>query len=400
MLMSLVSTTARVRRRPPGATAAVAFPPPHHQPGAADGTIQFRETWLDAGFTSVPNLVLRSRRLNSTAKVVYGLLLSYAWEKDHTWPGQHLIAAHLDATTRTVRNALTDLKAAGLISVEQRGLRQTNVYWIEPLATFAAAEKPERRPCSPLPAAGQRAMGAAELLVGRTPRFQTDRKNVSGQERQSFAGLERQRSAAESNSREKDPEEQQQLSVARAKEGAGEDVVALLLTQGVTKRIAQHLLTTHGDAAVRLQLAYAPYRNTTSNPAGALVKAIAEDWAPPAAYLEAQQREAARIRHAVEAEQRARAAAAEDERRRQEIAAWESLSPEEKAEQHLPIWRLRIRTLEKREPTSEEEAARRAALIAEFSGQTEPRAPRRHPPSLARWEPPPPRLATRSAALR
>src|SRR3954451_13705267 len=49
------------------------------------GSLRFRNGWLGAGFTDVANVVLLSPRLNPTAKVLYGLLLSYAWETDHAW---------------------------------------------------------------------------------------------------------------------------------------------------------------------------------------------------------------------------------------------------------------------------------------------------------------------------
>lgn len=242
--------TAIAATHPPDTPSILSDQANDHDP---EGTIRFRERWLGAGFTSVPNLVLRSPRLNPTAKVVYGLLLSYAWERGRTWPGQEALAAHMGATTRTVRNALADLKAAGLITVEQRGLRQTNVYWVEPLERFARAGGPSAEPTAPA------ARGLGE-------RFRSDRKNSSGQERQRVSGQERQKIAAKEDSGEEDPEEHHHHtavppatlalppSTTRGSVGAV-DVVALLLSHGVTRRIAEGLATDYPQEVIRQQVA-------------------------------------------------------------------------------------------------------------------------------------------------
>ena len=75
------------------------------------------------------------------------------------------------------------------------------------------------------------------------------------------------------------------------------DVVAVLIEQGVTSGVASRLLETKGEAAIRAQLDYAPYRREmTRNPAGALRRAIEQDWAPPKAWLDRKNREAADAR--------------------------------------------------------------------------------------------------------
>jgi hypothetical protein len=361
MLMSLVSMNERRRRRPPDTAAFVACSSPPSKPVAADGTIRFRDGWLDAGFTSVPNVVLRSRRLNPTAKVVYGLLLSYAWEKDHTWPGQDLIASHLDATTRTVRNALTDLKAAHLISVEHRGLRQTNVYWIEPLAAFTSAEQAEQHDCPAPSGGGQRAIGVA--AARQVLHFRTDRKRSSDQERQRVAGPERQNPAAESESREQDPREQQPAADVYGQPEAA-DVVALLIEHGVTRRVAQDLATKHPPDVIRQQVAWHRHRPTGGNPAGALVRAIRDEWAPPLTWAEQKKREAAAARQAEE--EAARLAAQEAERRE-----WEALPPEQRVKGRLDFWIIGQRR-RGRQPTETEIAEQRAALIAQLTATSRP----------------------------
>lgn len=95
-------------------------------------SIRFRDPAIAAGFTALPNWILKKRGLIPGAKVLYALLLSYAWQSDHCWPGQTQLAEDLEVTDRTVRTWLTELQAHDLLTIEQRGLTQTNVYWIEP----------------------------------------------------------------------------------------------------------------------------------------------------------------------------------------------------------------------------------------------------------------------------
>jgi hypothetical protein len=96
----------------------------------------------------------------------------------------------------------------------------------------------------------------------------------------------------------------------------------------------------------------------TRNPAGALVRAIQEDWAPPAAWTTARARSATKARQAAEEAQRREAA--EAERR-----AWAVKPPEERIAGRLQFWVMGQRA-KRREPTPEAIAARRAELLAEF----------------------------------
>jgi len=153
--MSLPPTS----RPPRGGPAAPTSLPAPEEPS----TIRFRDPAIAAGFTALPNWILKKRGLSPGAKLLYALLLSYAWQSDHCWPGQAQLAADLEVTDRTVRTWLTELQAHDLLTVERRGLTQTNVYWIEPW----------RAP----PASGAH--------------FRADRKPASGQERNDAAGPER-----------------------------------------------------------------------------------------------------------------------------------------------------------------------------------------------------------------
>lgn len=97
------------------------------------GTIQIADEILRAGFTQIPNVVLRRRDLSTGAKLTYVALLSYAWQEGSCYPGQERLAADVGVTDRSVRNHLAELVRAGLLTVQRRGQGLTNVYTLESL---------------------------------------------------------------------------------------------------------------------------------------------------------------------------------------------------------------------------------------------------------------------------
>jgi hypothetical protein len=129
-----------------------------------------------------------------------------------------------------------------------------------------------------------------------------------------------------------------------------------LISHGVTRRVAQHLAKSHPEGAIRQQVAWHRARPAATNPAGALVRAIRDEWAPPPAWLEAQAHAAAVARQADEAHRHRE----DDEARRRE---WEGKPPEERIAGRLQFW-IQGRRAKRREPTAAEIAARRAELLA------------------------------------
>jgi biotin operon repressor len=83
---------------------------------------------LAAGFTQIPNLVLRRADLQPGAKLTYMVLLSYAWQQDHAYPGQDRLAADMGVSERSVITYLKQLQETGLVTIRRRGLGLTNVY--------------------------------------------------------------------------------------------------------------------------------------------------------------------------------------------------------------------------------------------------------------------------------
>ncbi len=85
---------------------------------------------LKGGFVQLPRLVLRAKNLSVKAKLIYGMLLDYAWHDDHVFPGQDRMADDLDVSLDSVQRALQELKICHLIDYKRQGLNLPNIYFI------------------------------------------------------------------------------------------------------------------------------------------------------------------------------------------------------------------------------------------------------------------------------
>jgi predicted transcriptional regulator len=88
------------------------------------------DTVLREGFTQIPNVVLFNPGISFGAKVAYGVLLGYAWQKDRCFPGQERMGKDMGVTARSVRTYLAELESLGIVEVRRRGLTKTNVYYL------------------------------------------------------------------------------------------------------------------------------------------------------------------------------------------------------------------------------------------------------------------------------
>lgn len=98
--------------------------------------VEIKDENLRFGFTQIPNVILRDGKLSGNEKVLYMLLLSYAWQEGGCWPGQERVSGELGVTKKTLLRLLGKLRKAKLISWKRRGLGLTNVYYIERLAEY------------------------------------------------------------------------------------------------------------------------------------------------------------------------------------------------------------------------------------------------------------------------
>src|SRR6266852_3502874 len=73
------------------------------------------------GFTQVPNVLLKNPKLSANAKVVYSMLLSYAWHNNLVFPGQERMAGDIGTSQPTIARAIKELETHGWLDVERRG---------------------------------------------------------------------------------------------------------------------------------------------------------------------------------------------------------------------------------------------------------------------------------------
>lgn len=368
-----------------------------------------------AGFVRLPRAVLRAPGLSDRAKLLYALLLDYARQDGCCWPGLARLRADLGGGHNQLARAVRELEAGGLITRRRRGFGKTTVYAFRPLPG-PAGPLPSTPPSPTRPAETRR----TEILIGDfssrleklgpvTPGQRTDLQpslasegseargwrtrcaNLPNDVPKDDASTSRllaeptapraggpvrpgpaaqtapQRGAQDLEAEDHDAEDQHPPAAAGSPSGGTrrqrEGVVARLIEQGVTPGVARQLVARGAPEVLERQLACHPHRIATGglarNPAGALVRAIREDWAPPAAWTATQQRVAAQAR---QAEEDARHREAEAAR----IREWELRPPEERIAGRLQFWVLGQRA-KRREPTAAEIAARQAALLAELA---------------------------------
>lgn len=76
----------------------------------------------------VPRAILRDPDLSDKAKLMAGLLASYAWQDGSCFPGQTRLKGDAGWSVRTVQRALAELEGRGYIRIERRGFMKTNRY--------------------------------------------------------------------------------------------------------------------------------------------------------------------------------------------------------------------------------------------------------------------------------
>ncbi len=114
------------------------------QPQPSQQTVVILDTTLRrlaGGFTQLPNFILRRHDLSPGAKITYGLLLSYAWEKEFCYPPQQRLAEESGYSVRQVQRSLDELKTKQLIEWKRQGLGRPNIYYILPILDPAGSEE-------------------------------------------------------------------------------------------------------------------------------------------------------------------------------------------------------------------------------------------------------------------
>ncbi|HEX2515923.1 MAG TPA: helix-turn-helix domain-containing protein [Chloroflexota bacterium] len=336
--------------------------------GQAAGTLAVASAALRGGFVLLPRTLLHAPGLSRDAKLLYAVLLSYAWQRGSCFPGYARLQADLGCGINQVTKYLRELEASGLVTRHRRGLGKTTVYTlhdppaapkVEPVASDAAPPEPPRPLIHQI---GESGLTKSVKAVSPVRRHKQDsgEQDPAGHhpailgDPPPSAGPPA--TLAPTTAPPPDPT------------GAGDDdALGLLVSRGVTRRIAQELVQTHSSEAIAQQAAWQAYRSPAKSPAGALVRAIRDAWPPPPAWAEAREHEAVVARQAEEEAQRQEA----DEARRRE---WAAKPPEERIAGRLQFWLLGRRA-KRHEPTEAEIAAKRAELLAELAGASAPPPP-------------------------
>lgn len=99
------------------------------------------DIFTQGGFTQVPNAILRATGISQGAKLVYAMLLSYAWNNHYCFPGQDRLADDLSISRRSVNTHIKELEAKRFIKVTRKGLGKPNTYELFLTATKTPAAK-------------------------------------------------------------------------------------------------------------------------------------------------------------------------------------------------------------------------------------------------------------------
>jgi hypothetical protein len=87
-------------------------------------------------------LLLENRGISTGAKLCYIRLLGFAGKDARCYPSLEKLGKGLGVSDRQARDYVKELERAGLIAVEQRGLRKTNIYlflWTSELDTLCGS---------------------------------------------------------------------------------------------------------------------------------------------------------------------------------------------------------------------------------------------------------------------
>jgi hypothetical protein len=79
-------------------------------------------------FVQIPIEVLTRTDISQTAKLVYGVIFTRENGKNGAWPSQKSLTGTVGVGVRALQDAIKQLESLGLMEVEQRGLRRSNVY--------------------------------------------------------------------------------------------------------------------------------------------------------------------------------------------------------------------------------------------------------------------------------
>lgn len=78
-------------------------------------TLLIEDQSLRYGFIQLPRLVLYARNLSRDAKLLYAVLLGYAWQEGRCFPGYHRLCENMQASENAVRKYMRELESVNLL---------------------------------------------------------------------------------------------------------------------------------------------------------------------------------------------------------------------------------------------------------------------------------------------
>lgn len=94
-------------------------------------TLKFKNRWLNQGFTHVSNHLIRDTSVSANARLMYILLMSRAFQKDFSYPGEETLAKEMDVSVPSIISYKKELASNGWLQVIRRGQGKTNVYYLK-----------------------------------------------------------------------------------------------------------------------------------------------------------------------------------------------------------------------------------------------------------------------------
>jgi len=83
---------------------------------------------LQGGFVMLPKVILHAQNLSRDAKILYAILVDYAWQERRCFPGYARLCEDMGASEPIVRKYMRELEEVGLLTQKRRGLGKTNLY--------------------------------------------------------------------------------------------------------------------------------------------------------------------------------------------------------------------------------------------------------------------------------
>jgi hypothetical protein len=101
---------------------------------------QYYNPWAQWDCAKVPTGLMRRADLSDGAKLLYGVLCYRARSRGFCYAGQDTLAEDTGSNLRSVQRRIGELVDAGLLVVEQRGKKKTNIYHFPALPELLAVQ--------------------------------------------------------------------------------------------------------------------------------------------------------------------------------------------------------------------------------------------------------------------